>query len=180
MVSSVEIRSKERVTEHGEVFTPTPIVDKMNALIPAHAWKDPTYIFLEPTCGDGQFVERIIQKRIDNGISIEDACNTFFGMDIMKDNIDRCKERVLEVCRKAMIKKGIKQGSKSWDTLRTRIECIIHNNIIKVKDSLICINKGEFEKKRFFDYDPTGHKMVLKESERKEILIKIKRGTYGQ
>ena len=168
------IRSKERVSENGEVFTPFEIVDKMNVLIPEDVWKDPTYIYLEPTCGIGNFVIRILEKRIESGISIENACNTLFGMDIMPDNILKCYERVLEVCRVQMLKEGMKEGNKEWIDRSIRIICIVLNNIFRVKDSLEVIKSGEFDKKRFFDYDPTGQGMVLPKSKRDGAISKVR------
>ena len=172
---STEIRSKERVSENGEVFTPDHIVDKMNDLIPIEAWKDPTYIFLEPTCGNGQFLVHILQKRIDNGLCIEDACNTLFGLDIMKDNIIQCQQRILRICNKEIIKRGIEKGSPEWKEIFLRVICIVANNIYKVKDSLKDMSNGDFLKKRFFDYDPTGNNQVLSAGKQKELTGKTKK-----
>jgi len=44
-------RSKERVSQLGEVFTPKHIVEDMHKLIPDESWSDPSMIYLEPTCG---------------------------------------------------------------------------------------------------------------------------------
>ena len=79
------IRSKENVRNNGEVFTPTHIVDDMLKLIPEKAWKDPSFVFIEPTCGNGQFLVRIFQKRIDADIPVLDALNTIIGMDISEE-----------------------------------------------------------------------------------------------
>jgi len=168
------LRSKERVSENGEVFTPDHIVDKMNALIPDEVWKDPEYIFLEPTCGDGQFLVKILEKRIENGIPLEDACNTLFGMDIMYDNIIHSLTRVLEICKSQMLKEGMIHGTKEWEERAIRIMGIVFNNIYRVKDSLVEIREGDFDKKKFFDYDPTGKKCILSEQSRINAISKIK------
>ena len=181
---STEIRSKERVSENGEVFTPDHIVHKMNDLIPIEAWKDPSYIFLEPTAGNGQFLVQIVQKRIYNGLSIEDACNTLFGMDIMKDNIIQCQQRLIKICCGALVKEGLKEGGTDWNERLIRVICILHNNIYKFKDSLKDMSNGDFLKKRFFDYDPTGTGLVLSTSKQEEIKTKVRdkilEGTYGK
>lgn len=58
---TTHIRSKERVAKHGEVFTPEHIVHSMHNLI--DNWGDPTMIYLEPTCGHGNFVEAAVQNK---------------------------------------------------------------------------------------------------------------------
>ena len=53
--ASAMVKSKERIRDVGEVFTPTVVVEKMLNLFPDDAWgKDKNW--LEPTCGNGQFV----------------------------------------------------------------------------------------------------------------------------
>ena len=71
--NDLDIRNRDNVRNNGEVFTPTPIVDSMNDLVPKSAWEDKEFVFLEPTCGNGQFLTRIFEKRIANGLSIEEA-----------------------------------------------------------------------------------------------------------
>ena len=88
-------KSKERVSEFGEVFTPEHIVLDMIKLIPDNNWCDKSFIVLEPTCGNGNFVVEVIQKKIDSGLTLYDALNTTFGMDIMHDNIQECIDRIL-------------------------------------------------------------------------------------
>ena len=74
--NDLDIRNRDNVRNNGEVFTPTPIVDSMNDLVPLDAWKDKEFVFIEPTCGNGQFLTRIFEKRIANGLTIEEALNT--------------------------------------------------------------------------------------------------------
>jgi hypothetical protein len=171
---SPALRSKERVSENGEVFTPFDIVDKMNALIPEDVWKDKAYIFLEPTSGDGQFIVRILEKRLKSGLSIEESLNTIFGMDIMQDNIKRCFERVLDICRNKMREEGFLEGDDTWMERLTNILAILTNNIYLVKDSLVEIKEGKFDKKKFVFEDPTGHSMVLSKSDRDKLLNKVR------
>ena len=116
------IKSKERVSEHGEVFTPEHIVLEMIALIADSIWSDKEYICLEPTCGNGNFVVEVIKKKIACGLSIFQAVNTTFGMDIMEDNIFECRERVLRICL------DYEDDSKTL----FRLSCIIVNNIFQV------------------------------------------------
>jgi hypothetical protein len=143
-------RSKERVSQLGEVFTPSHIVDEMHALIPDESWSDPTMIYLEPTCGNGQFVVAAVQKKMDAGLTPYEAVNTVFGMDIMRDNIAECQKRVF-----VLVKDKV-HGKKALETIR----CLIVNNIFPVKDSLTYMSTGKWTAKCFFEKDPTGNGMV--------------------
>lgn len=89
-----EIRSKERKAELGEVFTPPHLVQKMLDLVPPNVWADPTKTFLEPSCGNGNFIVAIIQRKLDHGSTIEQALTTTFGIDIDEQNVTECHERV--------------------------------------------------------------------------------------
>ena len=99
---NIHEKSKQRVRDHAEVFTPKHIVDKMCDMVPEHAWKDPTFLYLEPSCGNGNFLVAMLQKRIDNGIPVYKALNTLWGMDILADNIHDCHVRLCEIVIKEM------------------------------------------------------------------------------
>jgi hypothetical protein len=88
------VRSKERQQRHGEVFTPDFLVERMLNLVSDDVWNDPTKTFLEPSCGNGNFILAIIQRKIDHGSTIEQALSTTFGVDIMEDNIAECHQRI--------------------------------------------------------------------------------------
>ena len=126
--NDLDIRNRDNVRNNGEVFTPTPIVDSMNDLVPLDAWKDKEFVFIEPTCGNGQFLTRIFEKRIANGLTIEEALNTLIGMDITKENIWDSHLRLFGLACSYMVKNGIKKGSKEWDEQAVRIIAIVSNN----------------------------------------------------
>ena len=80
-----------------EFFTPYSIVKKMCDKIPDEDWSDPTKTFLEPCFGNGQFIIYIIYNRIIHGIDWQTALETTFGVELMQDNVDECKDRVIEL-----------------------------------------------------------------------------------
>lgn len=88
-------RNKLRVKATGEVFTPTPLVDKMLDSLPPEMFSDPTKTVLEPSCGDGQFLGEVLIRKIENGSTFEQALSTIYGVDLMQDNVDLCRERLL-------------------------------------------------------------------------------------
>ena len=104
-VDNRQIKSKERVRAHGEVFTAPREVNAMLDLV-----KDETErldaTFLEPACGDGNFLDEVLRRKLAvcrrrYGRSAADyekfsflACTTLYGVDILADNVARCRERL--------------------------------------------------------------------------------------
>ena len=100
-----QIKSKARVRAHGEVFTAPREVNAMLDLV-----KDETEridaTFLEPACGDGNFLDEVLRRKLAvcrrrYGRSAADyekfsflACTTLYGVDILADNVARCRERL--------------------------------------------------------------------------------------
>ena len=95
-MSGVE-RDKARVKASGEVFTPKKLVDKVlkqMEQIEPNVFKDPEKKFVDPTCGDGEFLAGILYRMLENGIAIEVALSKLFGVDIMPDNVSECRRRL--------------------------------------------------------------------------------------
>lgn len=88
-------RDKLRVKATGEVFTPTPLVQEILDNISLDQFTDPTKTFLDNSCGDGQFLGEVLIRKMENGSTFEEALNTIYGVDIMIDNVDLCRERLL-------------------------------------------------------------------------------------
>lgn len=98
------VRSKERITKNGEVFTPKTLVEKMMDKIPIEKWKNPEATFLEPTFGSGNMLICMLERRIACGINPIQALKTLYGVELMQDNVDLCKERIREVLRSNKVK----------------------------------------------------------------------------
>ena len=97
-------RSKERITKNGEVFTPKSLVEKMMDKIPEEKWKDPNSVWLEPTFGSGNMLICMLERRIASGIEPVQAVKTLYGVELMQDNVDLCKDRIREVLRANKVK----------------------------------------------------------------------------
>jgi len=93
-MSGVE-RDRARVKATGEVFTPTPLVQEILDKIPIEQFQDPAKTFLDPSCGDGQFLGEVLIRKMQNGSSFEQALSTVYGVDLMQDNVDLCRVRLL-------------------------------------------------------------------------------------
>lgn len=102
------VKSKQRVADHGEVFTPEWMVEAMLDLV-----KDETERidsrFLEPACGSGNFIVRILQRKLA-AVELKYGKSDFerrhyallalmciYGIELLTDNIAECRANVLEV-----------------------------------------------------------------------------------
>jgi hypothetical protein len=101
------VKSSERVRDLGEVFTPRQIVDDMLDLLPKEMWAvDPSPTFLEPACGDGNFLVAILERKLNavasawkkgnlpagdshEGLAFHclQAAASIYGVDISEHNI---------------------------------------------------------------------------------------------
>jgi hypothetical protein len=93
-MSGIE-RDKLRVKETAEVFTPTPLVQTMLDKLPIEVFTDETKTFLDPSCGDGQFLSEVVIRKMERSkCSLEQALSTTYGVELMEDNVKLCKERL--------------------------------------------------------------------------------------
>ena len=87
-------RDKTRVLATQEVFTPTRTVGELLDTF-SYELQDPDKTFLDPSCGDGQFLGEVLIRKMENGSTFEQALSTIYGVDLMQDNVDLCRERLL-------------------------------------------------------------------------------------
>ena len=94
-----QIKSKQRVRDHGEVFTNEREVKAMCDLIPDELYSDLTKTFLEPACGEGVFLIEILKRKLVYCKNERDglkALNCLFGVDIQSDNVEATRRNLLE------------------------------------------------------------------------------------
>jgi hypothetical protein len=88
-------RDKLRVKETAEVFTPTSLVQEMLDNLPQELFEDPTKTFLDPSCGDGQFLSEVVIRKMGmSDCTLEQALSTTYGVELMEDNVKLCKQRL--------------------------------------------------------------------------------------
>lgn len=102
------LRSRQRVADHGEVFTPAWMVEAMLDLV-----KDETERidsrFLEPACGSGNFLVKILQRKLA-AVELKYGKSDFerrhyallavmciYGIELLADNIAECRANLLEI-----------------------------------------------------------------------------------
>lgn len=96
-MSGVE-RDQLRIKQTAEVFTPTPLVQKMLDELEEQDFtffSDPTKTFLDNSCGDGQFLSEVVIRKMErSGCTLEQALITTYGVELMEDNVIECKKRL--------------------------------------------------------------------------------------
>lgn len=88
------IKSRKRVADYGEVFTPEWIVKDMCDLIPE--WRIDTKVF-EPACGNGNILVEALRRKFSFCKDQDDALlalATTYGVDIQEDNVEECIKRL--------------------------------------------------------------------------------------
>ena len=112
-------KSKARVKELGEVFTPAALVSAMLDKLPADSWL-PGKTFLEPSCGTGNFLVQILQRKLAARHPPLRALATIYGVDIMKDNVVESRKRLLQ---------GVIDGGLDWEgpDLRKAVKILKQN-----------------------------------------------------
>ena len=113
-------RDQLRVKATGEVFTPTELVREMLEQIPIEQFQDPTKTFLDNSCGDGQFLGEVLIRKMENGSTFEQALSTIYGVDLMIDNVDLCRERLL--CGREDLRHVVEQNVYQRDALKHSYE----------------------------------------------------------
>ena len=102
------IKSKKRVADHGEVFTPCWLVEQMLDLVKGETERIDSR-FLEPACGSGNFLVPVLKRKLAaveakfGGSDFERrhyallAVMCTYGVELLPDNIAECRANMLEV-----------------------------------------------------------------------------------
>ena len=110
-------RDRLRIKQTNEVFTPTPMVqDCLNKITNQTIFSDKSKTFLDNSCGDGQFLSEVLIRKLENGIDFETALSTIYGVDLMEDNVELCRERLL--CGREDLRHIVEQNIVCADALR--------------------------------------------------------------
>ena len=103
-----QVKSKKRVTDHGEVFTSEREVNAMLDLVKQETERIDSR-FLEPACGTGNFLVEILRRKLKilenrykkSQLEFERytviAISSIYGVDILEDNVVECRNRLFEI-----------------------------------------------------------------------------------
>ncbi len=133
-----QVKSKKRVTDHGEVFTNQREVNAMLDLV-KHETERIDSRFLEPACGNGNFLAEVLRCKlavVDSRYSKSQvewerysviAVSSIYGVDILEDNAQECRERLFNIFNErytAIFK------NKCKDECRRSVKFLLNRNIL--------------------------------------------------
>lgn len=138
MSKSIQVKSRRRVTDHGEVFTSEREVNSMLDLVKQETERIDSR-FLEPACGNGNFLAEILRRKLavvvkryeKSQLEFERnavvAVGSVYGVELLLDNAKECRERLFSIFNE------VYQGefvSNCNERCRDAIRYILNKNIL--------------------------------------------------
>ena len=137
-MKKTQIKSKKRITDHGEVFTAEREVNAMLDLVKQETERIDSR-FLEPACGNGNFLAEILRRKLAvvksrYGKHAADyeryaviAVTSIYGVELLQDNTDECRKRMFEIFNKEYTVNCKKEAN---DETREAARHILRHNIL--------------------------------------------------
>lgn len=134
---AISTKHAERVKQFGEVFTPPSIVSDMLDLLPDFVHSGDTesvgdslsMTFLEPSCGDGNFLVEIVERKLrcaKTQLDVLIAVSSAYGVDIQADNVLESRRRVYNTVLECCESKNILLS----DEIDEQLCFILYKNIV--------------------------------------------------
>lgn len=133
-----QVKSKQRVADHGEVLTGKREVNAMLDLVKSETERIDSR-FLEPACGTGNFLAEILERKLrvvetryrKSQLDFERnailAVSSIYGMDILEDNVQQCRQRLFGIFDLNYLRLF---KNKTNDNCRESVRFILERNII--------------------------------------------------
>lgn len=131
-------KSKQRVIDHGEVFTAEREVNAMLDLVKQETERIESR-FLEPACGNGNFLAEVLRRKlavvkaryIKSPADYEKyavlAVSSIYGVELLHDNVHECRERMFSIFDKEYTANCKKYAN---DECREAVRYILRHNIL--------------------------------------------------
>ena len=141
------IKSRKRVADHGEVFTPAWMVDAMLDLVKDESERIDSR-FLEPACGSGNFIVKVLRRKlaaVECKFGKSDfekqhyallALMCIYGIELLADNIAECRENMLEIFADYL-------NLQASDDLYRAASCVLSLNLVHGDALTMCASGGE-------------------------------------
>lgn len=138
------IKSKQRVADHGEVFTPMWLVEEMLNLVKDESERINSR-FLEPACGSGNFLTHILKRKLA-AVELKYGKSEFdrshyallglmciYGIELLTDNIKECHANLIEIFAEYL---GIDEGGDMYKAASFVLtQNIIHGDALLLQTS---------------------------------------------
>lgn len=162
------VKSRQRMADHGEVFTPEWMVEAMLDLVKVETERIDSR-FLEPACGRGNFLVRILRRKLaavelKYGKSEFERVNyamlalmCIYGIELLADNIVECRENVVEILAEYLNLNGDDEIHRAASYVVS--QNIVHGNALTMRTHDIpaitfaewgYIGKGKFQRRDFY------------------------------
>lgn len=160
------VKSKQRIADHGEVFTPEWLVSDMLDMVKDESERIDSR-FLEPACGSGNFLVQVLKRKlktVEKKFIHSDferrhysllALMCVYGIELLEDNLSECRQNMLKTFSEML-------SLKSEDDLNTAATYVLTQNIVRgdaitmmSNDAPILfsewgyIGKGKFQRRDF-------------------------------
>lgn len=128
------MKSKQRAIDHGEVFTPSWVVEQMLDLVEDESKRIDSR-FLEPACGSGNFLLPVLRRKLatvraryaksdfENRHFALFSVMCIYGVELLEDNVKECRENLAEVFAEYL-------GVNSSDTWYQAVTAVLDANIV--------------------------------------------------
>ena len=137
------VKSKQRVADHGEVFTPAWMVEAMLDLVKDESERIDSR-FLEPACGSGNFIVQILRRKLA-AVELKYGQSDFerrhfallglmciYGIELLADNIAECRANVLEVFAEYLQLDGADDVSRAAAYVLS--QNLVHGDALTMRD----------------------------------------------
>lgn len=133
-----QVKSKERVSDHGEVFTSEREVNAMLDLVKEESERIDSR-FLEPACGTGNFLIKILQRKlkvVESRYSANQkdyeryaflAISSIYGVELLEDNVKECRLRLFNEFERIYVNEFKRKADKEYLKV---IYFLINKNIL--------------------------------------------------
>ena len=141
------IKSRKRVADHGEVFTPAWMVDAMLDLVKDESERIDSR-FLEPACGSGNFIVKVLRRKlavVEHKFGKSDfekqhyallALMCIYGIELLADNIAECRANMLDILAEYL-------NIDELDDLCRAATYVLSQNLVHGDALTMCVNSGE-------------------------------------
>lgn len=161
------MKSKQRVADHGEVFTPPWLVEAMLDLVGDETQRIDAR-FLEPACGTGNFIVQILQRKLA-AVEVRYGKSSFekrhyallalmciYGIELLPDNVEECRNNALEIFTEYLRLDRVEDTHRAAELVLS--QNIIHGDALSMRtqtgDPIIFaewgyLGKGRYQRREF-------------------------------
>ncbi|MED6303843.1 MAG: Eco57I restriction-modification methylase domain-containing protein [Actinomycetota bacterium] len=181
-------RSRQRVSDHGEVFTPAWMTEAMLDLVKAESERIDSR-FLESACGSGNFLVPVLRRKLA-AVHLKYAKSDFekhqhallalmciYGVELLADNVEECRNSLLDTLANYL---GVSPDDHIWRAARAVLELnIVHGDALTTTNTggepivfteWVYLGQGKFQR-RDFDYKTLTQKSSSDDADFFDVVI---------